>query len=143
MEFEELKIKDYKHWTLFLNANQCYLGRVVLMARREDAVDFIETTTAEREEFFSIGEEILRALRALFQPDLMNYASLGNSFRHLHVHFIPRYRTKRMFNQLEFADLRWGKNYEPYDRNFAVSDETLTKIKGALGERLSMPLQSL
>lgn len=48
-----------------------------------------------------------------------------------------------MFNQLEFADLRWGKNYEPYDRNFTVSDETLTKIKDALGATLSMPHQSL
>lgn len=72
MEFEKLEIKDYQYWTLFLHENQCYLGRVVLVAKWEDAIDFIETTTAERQEFFLIGEEILRALKALFQPDLMN-----------------------------------------------------------------------
>lgn len=136
MDFERLRIKDYKHWSLFLNEYQCYLGRVVLVAKRKDAVDFFEMTIAEREEFFLIGEKINRALKILFQPDLMNYASLGNSFRHLHIHFIPRYSTKRVFHNIEFVDARWGKNYEPYDRNFKLSPEDLDKIKISFQEVL-------
>jgi diadenosine tetraphosphate (Ap4A) HIT family hydrolase len=132
MSFEKLKIKEYKHWALFLNENQCYLGRVCLVAKREDAVDLFETTVAEREEFFQAGEEICRTLQLAFQPDLMNYASLGNSFRHLHVHFIPRYSSERVFHNRKFVDTRWGKNYEPYDRNFKLSGEELEAIKLAL-----------
>lgn len=132
MDFDRLRIKDYENWSVFLNENQCYLGRICLVAKREDAMDFIEMTIAEREEFFHAGEDVNRTLRVLFQPDLMNYASLGNSFRHLHVHFIPRYSSKRIFHNIEFTDARWGKNYEPYDRSFKLSDENLDKIKIAL-----------
>ena len=39
-----------------------------------------------------------RALTAMCNPDLMNYASLGNIIRHLHWHLVPRYR----------SDPRWG-----------------------------------
>lgn len=136
MEFDRLKIKEYKHWSVFLNENQCYLGRVALVAKRKDAVDFIEMTHAERDEFFVVGSEVNRALKKSFQPDHMNYASLGNSYRHLHVHFIPRYATKRVFHGIEFVDTRWGKNYEPYDRNFKVSDEVLLIIVGAFKQAL-------
>jgi diadenosine tetraphosphate (Ap4A) HIT family hydrolase len=137
MSFERLKIKEYKHWSLFLNENQSYLGRVCLVAKREDAVDLFDITEAEREELFLAGAEINQALKALFQPDLMNYASLGNSFRHLHVHFIPRYSSERSFQGMKFSDVRWGKNYEPYNRDFKLSDEALNEIKTALQNKWS------
>lgn len=132
INYENLKIKEYKLWTLYLNESQCYLGRVYLVANREDAMDFIETTIKEREEFFSIAKDINLALKKLFEPDLMNYASLGNIFKHLHVHFIPRYKNERIFNGKKFKDLRWGQNYEPYDRGFKLQIEDLYMIKFAI-----------
>jgi diadenosine tetraphosphate (Ap4A) HIT family hydrolase len=136
VDFDQLKIKEYEHWSIFLNENQCYLGRVALVAKRKDAVDFIEMTLAEREEFFLVGSGVNCALKELFQPDLMNYASLGNSYRHLHVHFIPRYATKRIFHGMEFTDSRWGKNYEPYDRSFKTNENVLLKIISAIQDTL-------
>lgn len=35
----DLQIKTYEYWSLFLNREQNYLGRMCLVARREDAVD--------------------------------------------------------------------------------------------------------
>ena len=131
-------IKDYNHWSLFLHENQCYLGRLCLVAKREDAIDFLEMTLDEREEFFLIGSAVKHALRLLFRPDLMNYASLGNSYRHLHVHFIPRYETKRFFDDIEFIDSRYGQNYEPYDRTFKLNPEALNKLTIALQEALKI-----
>lgn len=133
---EELKIKEYNLWTLYLNEYQCYLGRTYLVAKRPDAIDLFETTEEERTELFTIGQEINAALRKLFQPDHMNYASLGNTFRHLHVHFIPRYKNERIFNGIKFEDQRWGKNYEPYDRDFRLSLENLKAIKNALSNTI-------
>lgn len=136
INYEKLKIKEYKLWTLYLNEYQCYLGRVYLVANRKDAKDFIETTREEREEFFYIAEEVNIALKKLFEPDLMNYASLGNTFRHLHVHFIPRYKGERTFDGTKFEDTRWGLNYEPYDREFKLTTESLNLIKHALSSTL-------
>ncbi|HXF28596.1 MAG TPA: HIT family protein [Chlamydiales bacterium] len=139
IDFQKLKIKEYLHWTLYLNEYQCYLGRVCLVAKREGASDFIEITQAEREEFFSIGKQVKKALEKLFQPDLMNYAALGNVFRHLHVHLIPRYEKERIFNGITFVDKRWGKNYAPYDREFQLSIEELNDIKNALSVTIQHP----
>jgi len=136
ISYEKLKIKEYKFWTLYLNEYQCYLGRVCLTANRPDANDFIDTTKAEQEEFFQIGKAVNAALKKLFSPDLMNYAALGNNFRHLHVHIIPRYEKERIFNGIKFQDKRWGKNYAPYDREFTLKLEELDAIKQALVKAL-------
>jgi len=129
VDYNLLKIEEFDHWNLYLNEYQCYLGRVYLLAKREDAKDFLEMTENEKIEFFEIAKKIKRTLYELFQPDLMNYASLGNILNHLHIHFIPRYKTKRIFNGIEFEDLRWGQNYEPYNREFKLDFLTLSEIK--------------
>ena len=136
ISYEKLKIREYNLWTLYLNEYQCYLGRVCLVANRSDAKDFIDITEAEREEFFSIGKAVNAALKRLFAPDLMNYCALGNNFKHLHVHIIPRYQDERVFNGITFVDKRWGSNYAPYDRDFRLTLKELDAIKQALSEAL-------
>lgn len=136
MNFEELRIKSYKTWTLYLNEYQCYLGRVCLVANRESAKDFISTTSEERNEFFQICEQVNAALKNLFAPDLMNYASLGNNFNHLHVHVIPRYEKERTFGGIKFTDKRWGSNYAPYDREFKIDPKALIAIRDAISLQL-------
>ena len=72
------------------------------------------------------------ALNHLFLPDKINYAALGNVFERLHVHFIPRYKTKRVFSGVDFIDTRWGKNYAPYEHNFKISSVSVHEIKLSL-----------
>lgn len=136
MSREERTIATYEYWTLYLNEFQCYLGRTYLVANRADALDFIAMTRAERDEFFEVGARLNAALKRLFQPDLMNYASLGNVYRHLHVHFIPRYQSSRLFHNILFEDKRWGKNYEPYDREFLLPPANLEAIRKAIHDTL-------
>ncbi len=137
IDYKDLLIKDYEHWALYLNEYQCYLGRVCLTAKREDAKDFIDITEAEQKEFFNIAQTVKRALYKLFQPDLMNTAALGNVYAHCHVHLIPRYATERVFKGITFKDSRWGSNYAPYDRGFILTLEELNVIKEALSLALS------
>jgi len=40
----------------------------------------------------------------LFKPDLMCYIVQGNVTKHLHVHFIPRYKEPRIFDNIKFVD---------------------------------------
>jgi diadenosine tetraphosphate (Ap4A) HIT family hydrolase len=74
VDYEQLKIKSYKHWDLYLHENQCYLGRTFVQLKDEEGVDdFLSIEGEVRDEFFLIGEEVKAALKSLFQPDKMNY----------------------------------------------------------------------
>jgi len=135
-QYDKYIIKKYKHWTLYLQENQCYLGRTYLWANREDALDFFEMTEEEKDEYFKIGKVLKEAVNKLFQPDLWNYATLANVSPHLHTHIIPRYSTSRVFEDIDFIDERWGKNYAPYNKEFKTPEEVLIKIKDAIKNEL-------
>lgn len=140
-DFSALKVKDYTYWTLFLHENQCYLGRMYLLAKDAEKKDFLEINTEEREEFFRIGAEIKKTLNHLFLPDKINYAALGNVFERLHVHFVPRYKTKRTFSGVEIIDQRWGKNYAPYDHDFDIEFAIINELKISIQHTLNLPLK--
>lgn len=129
-------VRDYTHWTLYLHTNQCYLGRMFLWAKREDAVDLADISDSEKNELHEILRSLRRALAGLFKPDLMNYGSLGNVTKHLHVHVVPRYASPRMFDGRQFLDERWGHNYYPYNREHVTPERTLVKIKEAIAEKV-------
>ncbi len=138
MDYNLLKIKSYKYWEVYLHENQCYIGRVfVLLKEDEEIEDFLAIEGEIRDEFFFIGKEVKKALKSLFKPDKMNYAALSNTSEKIHVHIVPRYKEAREFGGVIFNDARWGKNYAPYDRSFALDESTLFKIRDALKETLS------
>jgi len=137
MDYQQLKIKSYKHWEVYLHENQCYLGRVFVQLKEDKGVeDFLAIEGEVRDEFFQIGNQIKAALKTLFKPDKMNYAALSNVSSKIHVHIVPRYKEPREFNGFTFIDTRWGKNYAPYDRSFVLDEAHLFKIRDALKERL-------
>lgn len=139
MDYNQLKIKSYKHWEVFLHENQCYLGRVFVQLKDESAKgveDFLAIDGEIRDEFFMIGDEVKAAQKVLFQPDRMNYASLSNTSPKIHVHLVPRYKESREFAGETFVDVRWGKNYAPYDKSFVTEMSVLLKIRDALRKQL-------
>lgn len=137
MNYNLLKIKSYKHWEVYLHENQCYIGRVfVLLKEDEEVEDFLAIEGEIRDEFFLIGKEVKKALKTLFKPDKMNYAALSNTSEKIHVHIVPRYKEAREFSGMTFNDVRWGKNYAPYERSFVLDESILFKIRDALKEAL-------
>ena len=137
VDYEQLKIKSYKHWDLYLHENQCYLGRVFVLLKNEEGVeDFLAIEGEARDEFFQIGTDVKSALKTLFQPDKMNYAALSNTSPAIHVHIVPRYEGSREFSGVIFKDTRWGSNYAPYDRSFELEESILFQIRDALKENL-------
>lgn len=70
MEYDQLLLKSYKYWEVYLHENQCYLGRVfVLLKDGKNVEDFLDIDGEVREEFFIIGEKVKSALSSLFKPD--------------------------------------------------------------------------
>ena len=82
----------------------------------------------EKDELFTIGSILNNALLKGFNPNILNYSSLGNDMRHLHLHIIPRYKNPVTFADTIFTDERWGHNPSPYNKNFEISDEVYNKI---------------
>lgn len=136
VDFEQLKVKQFDKWKVYVHQSQCYLGRLYIAANREDDVDLFDITGAEREEFFDVGKKVKKALNELFNPDRLNYVNLQNEWHHLHIHIIPRYSLLRTFDGINFVDDKWGKNYAPYNKDFKVQETTLFKLRDALREKL-------
>ncbi len=84
--------------TLYLDRNQTYRGQCVLVFDPRHAEGLETLSPAEFDAFARDLRVAARALTAVCDPDLMNYASLGNIVRHLHWHLVPRYE----------SDPRWG-----------------------------------
>ncbi len=137
IDYEQLKIKSYEHWDVYLHENQCYLGRVFVLLKNDEGVeDFLSIEGDVREEFFLIGEEVKAALKILFRPDKMNYSAMSNVSDKIHVHLVPRYKDVREFGGVVFQDQRWGKNYAPYDRSFVLDQSILFQIRDAVKAQL-------
>ena len=84
--------------TLYLDRNQTYRGQCVLIFDPRHVEGLETLSPAEFDAFAQDLRVAARALTTVCNPDLMNYASLGNIIRHLHWHLVPRYR----------SDPRWG-----------------------------------
>lgn len=127
--YDDLKIMAFTYWDLYLSDNKSYLGRVYLVAKNGEGRDFSDLNAAELNELHQLSQKIKGVLGKLFQPDLINYASLGNVYKKLHVHFVPRYKNKRKFYDLEFIDKRWGMNYSPYDHHDRMEKACFLELK--------------
>lgn len=65
----------------------------ILVPRRADVREIHELSAADRTQLWAESDQISRALMALFQPDKLNTAALGNVVAQLHVHHIARFQT--------------------------------------------------
>ena len=129
-------IRDYNKWKVVLHPNQCYLGRCLIIAKRH-VEDLFEINDQEEKELFEVVRKLKGALEEVFNPNLLNYASLGNKVPHLHLHVIPRYERSVEYCGIVFSDKKWGSNPYPYEKDFSIPekiyDQIISGIKSKLG----------
>lgn len=130
-DFSKDLVKEYSHWSVYVHHNQGYLGRCVVWCKREDAFDMVDATEEEQKELFLVLKDLQKASKDCFDPDWFNYAFLGNETRHLHGHFIPRYKEPKNFMGVTFEDTLWGHNYKT-DHSFITSEDLLQEVKNKL-----------
>ena len=91
------------------NANHPWL---ILVPRVADAVEIIDLEPAQRTQLTAEIDAAARALHALFHPDKLNIAALGNLVPQLHVHVIARFH-----DDIAWPRPVWGaadaRPYEP------------------------------
>jgi diadenosine tetraphosphate (Ap4A) HIT family hydrolase len=134
-DYSKYEIKDYEYWTVYVHANQGYLGRCYVWCKREDALDLPDATNEEQQELFIILRGLEQAILNVFKADMLNYAFLGNETHHLHGHVIPRYSNPFDFEGVTFVDNNWGHNYNT-DKDFTTSPELLQSVMTKLKENL-------
>lgn len=122
------------HWRIFLHPVQDYLGRTFIALIRHEE-DFLALSQAERDELWEAARRLRAAQDALFQPDHYNYQTLGNSLRHVHMHFTPRYSGPREFAGVTLRDEHWGT--WPFPATPSLPGGWLMTVRDALREQLS------
>jgi diadenosine tetraphosphate (Ap4A) HIT family hydrolase len=65
--------------------------------------EMTDLSPAEQSEFMHAVLSVERVLRALYAPDKINLASLGNRVSHLHWHVIARSQDDRHFPEAVWA----------------------------------------
>jgi diadenosine tetraphosphate (Ap4A) HIT family hydrolase len=66
---------------------------LILVPRRAGLVELIDLDAEGRARLMEEIARAAEALRALYRPDKLNVAALGNVVHQLHVHVIARFRT--------------------------------------------------
>ena len=76
---------------------------LVLVPRVANAVEMIDLDAVQRTQLTTEIDAVSRTLKALFKPDKLNVAALGNLVSQLHVHVIARFR-----NDIAWPRPVWG-----------------------------------
>lgn len=137
MDYEIFKIKSYNQWDLYLHKEQFpYIGRCYAASKRSNAHSIINITPDESLELTGvIIPAWFDAVTKLYKATWPNVAILGNDWRHLHAHLIPRFDNSGVYHGIKFTDPQPTKNYAPYPR-MRISDEILFEIRDEIGSKL-------
>jgi diadenosine tetraphosphate (Ap4A) HIT family hydrolase len=103
---DELLIASTPAWSWSLRPAQATVGAGVLSLNRY-AASFAEVSGAEMAELAVLVAQLERALKSVFDYDVINYLMLMMVDKHVHFHVIPRYQGVRQFAGLEWVDSAW------------------------------------
>lgn len=98
----------------------------ILVPRRAGVREIHELAASERAQLWAESDQLSRALVALFQPDKLNIAALGNIVPQLHLHHIARFQT-----DAAWPTPVWGK-FAPLPYLAGQAEERVRQMQGAL-----------
>lgn len=111
---------------LVLLINDANYPWCVLVPKRPDTTEIYKLPRHDQTELLVESERLCHAMEALFQPDKMNIAAIGNMVPQLHVHHIARFK-----NDTAWPAPVWGHTqavpYHPDKLN-----QTLASMQQAL-----------
>lgn len=117
-------VKELARWVVLLRPQQVTLGSLVL-ACKEPATAFSETSPEAMVELHQAIVQVERALRAAFAYDKINYLMLMMVDPDVHFHVLPRYASERVFQDQTFSDYAWPR--PPDLSRVNQADETTTR----------------
>lgn len=115
--FDQFRIHRGSYWDVYVSERGGNnLGRLYFWLHRDGIIDFDDLTDDELTELRQLHRTFKQALQKLFNFDgPLNFAYLANEEahgHHCHYHMVPRYKTERTFEGVEFKDSAWGHLWE-------------------------------
>ena len=145
MRLSEKPNTDYlfetSYWTVFLNPDQYYLGRSLVVVKR-NVGDLAKLSDGEWLDFAKLVKKYESALRKAFGATMFNWSCLmNNAFRnnppdpHVHWHVRPRYSKPTVLEKMAFEDKEFGNHYARRT-NREVPEEVFKKIVKIIQDNL-------
>lgn len=100
---------------------------LILVPRIAGARDIIDLPDADITQLNNESVQVQRALRALFSPEKLNVAAIGNLVPQLHVHHVARFSTDS-----EWPAPVWGRG-APQPYTGAERERRVTALRNQLG----------
>ena len=120
-----IKIADLEVSQLFLFKEQSHPGRCNVVYK-DHGVEFHELSEEQRNAFMRDVAKVGNAIQKAFNPDKINYGAFADTWSHLHMHIVPKYKGGYNFGGV--IEMNPKKTYltdEQYN-------ETISKIKANL-----------
>jgi diadenosine tetraphosphate (Ap4A) HIT family hydrolase len=136
-------IFETEYWVVRLNYSQLFLGRSLIILKRE-AGDLAEVTSEELLDLHQIIQRMQDALQSAFGATMFNWACLmNNAYQEedpkpqVHFHVWPRYQNPVTFGGHVFTDEHFG-HYAPArtEGEGKLDEETYLKIINAIKNNL-------
>lgn len=130
VDYKKLVLFEHPRWIWQLHNNQSYLGRTLLILKREILSSWVHSRISEQKDLVLHCKEIEDFLVSLFTPDRFNYGQLGNIYPVVHFHIVPRYEEPRIWinpisdKKHKFVDKNWGRNWAPTPKSPISIEET-------------------
>lgn len=129
-----LKIYNTKYWEIYLSSEQYYLGRCVVVLKRECG-ELSGLTEEEFSDFLGVIKNLERALKKAFGTTMFNWTCMmNNAYKEennenprVHFHMRPRYKDRVKFAGIVFEDKEFGHHYKRKAEK-EVSEDVLGKI---------------
>jgi diadenosine tetraphosphate (Ap4A) HIT family hydrolase len=135
---EKTPIYETTSWKMVLNPKQEYLGRAVVLLKRECG-DLADVTEEEMLDFLALVRTTEAVYRKTLGTTMFNWScAMNNAYQekppkpHVHWHLVPRYETPAQFGGASYPDRHFGRRSENND--VRLTTETFTELARALTE---------
>src|SRR4051812_19743250 len=115
------------HADVYLARRVAQRGYVVVIWRGPHAADLTDLSDEDASSYMADVVRVARAVRGVFEADLVNVQNLGNGVPHLHTHVSARYLV---------GDVNPGRPL-PFDSLIELDDDVLRRDANALAAALS------
>lgn len=143
MTEDRSKIFETPYWEIFLNNDQLYLGRSVVLLKR-DCGDLSGLSSEEATDFFEVVKKLESLMRETFNATMFNWTCMMNDayktkppHPQVHWHCRPRYEHGVNLGEQTFEDPNFAHHYKrEAEMARVVTGEVLSMINDALQEKL-------
>ena len=78
--------------------DQSHRGRMIVAYKKDHVAELGDLSREERIKFMDDVIACANAIKAVYNPDRINYGTFSDSLGHLHVHLVPKYKDEFEWN---------------------------------------------